>query len=134
MYRAFFDTADWISIQLRNLIITELENYDSDCIKKTVPNYYSEIRPDIVQINEDIAKARNNKDVTSKTGTIEQVKKYRKLIDKLSKYYKKVTRAKDSLEEINNEQKRKSKAKITIQIVIGLLIAAVSTFLGAIFF
>lgn len=132
LYRAFFDTADWLSIELRNSIIEGLNEYDSECIKKAIPNYYSKIRPDIVEINEEIAEARNNKDVTSRTGTIEQIEKYTGLIDKLSEYYKQIIKAKESLEELKNEQRKKSWKSIIIQIVVGLLLIVVSTIAGAV--
>ena len=39
-YRAFFDTADWFSIQLRQKITNILSSYTSDTIHKTIPNSY----------------------------------------------------------------------------------------------
>jgi len=133
LYRAFFDTADWLSTRFRSLIIEEGSSYNSDCIKKAIPNYYSDIPPDIQKINTKIADIRNNKDIASQTGTINQVNEYNNLIDKLRGYYEIIIEAKESLEELKNEQRRKSWKSIIIQIVVGLLIAVVGTIVGAVF-
>ncbi len=42
LYRAFFDTADWLSVIIRQKIITALETYDNRCITAVIPEYYKE--------------------------------------------------------------------------------------------
>ncbi len=38
-YQAFFDTADWLGIILRETILDTLSPYDHECIKAVIPGY-----------------------------------------------------------------------------------------------
>lgn len=64
-YRAYFDTADWFSIIIRERIIEILVPYSRKTILAVIPNYYSEIRPKIDIISINIADMRAKKDIAN---------------------------------------------------------------------
>jgi hypothetical protein len=64
VYRAAYDTLDWISIILRAKINMELGTYSTSAIQASIPEYYSTMRPRIDSvIPEKIAQIRGVKDI-----------------------------------------------------------------------
>jgi hypothetical protein len=82
-YRAFFDICDWLSVNLRQRLIATLKPYDNETINAVIPNYYTEIRPQIEKFCKDIADLRASKDITSKEDIIPHVEQYRIIIESL---------------------------------------------------
>ena len=123
--RAFFDICDMASINYRNKIIDVLEKYDVDEIQHAIPNYYSEIRPRIELISEEIAILRTEKRFSQKKDDDNVIEEYPKIIEELQQYYKIVNSALSSLIEI---RKKSEKAKKTHKFsniiipIIGLLV------------
>lgn len=87
LYRAFFDTADWLSIVLRERIIREIDRYDIENIIIVIPEYYQKIRPEIEATTLEIAKIRDAKDISKNNSLIEQVKHYHEKITELLTLY-----------------------------------------------
>jgi hypothetical protein len=118
MYTAFFDIADWTSMQIRNHVFMELKYFSSDVIKTAIPEYYSRIRPALDELNGKITGIREGK-IFEK---FEQVKEYAELLDKAYEYIKKIRRSQGTLIEL----RKKNRIKIMLGPIIGILAIIVS--------
>jgi len=54
VYRAGYDTVDYLSLTLKAVISEDLNAFSVDAISKALPEYYTTIKPDIEQINQEI--------------------------------------------------------------------------------
>lgn len=134
VYRAGYDTLDWTTLFLREYIANEMKEFSLEAINFVFPEYYREIRPDIEEINEAIAKVRFGKDIgepnfVSFIGYVKQMKK-------LGDYYKEVLKKKSSLIEYEGKLKKEWRRGLVVKILvgIGLIILGylISTLLGTI--
>lgn len=86
-YRAFFDTADWLSYICRKKIREMIKENTGDEISRQYPDY-PDIKQWLNQLPKDIAKIRENKDVSDKgEELIAEVNKYKHILDRLLKVY-----------------------------------------------
>ncbi len=108
--RALFDICDMISINYRNKIIDVLEDYSVEEIQSALPNYYSEIRPRIEMISEEIAFLRTDKRFKGDKKEETAEDDYPKIIEELQGYYKTINLSIPLLLEIR-EKKRKTESK-----------------------
>lgn len=108
--RALFDICDMISINYRNKIIDVLEDYSIEEIQSALPSYYSEIRPRIETISEEIASLRTEKRFNGDKKKETAVDDYPKIIEELQGYYKTINLSVPSLLEIR-EKRRKAESK-----------------------
>jgi len=116
MYTAFFDVADWTIIEIRRLVVMDLKHYNPDVIQTAIPDYYSEIRPDLDELTEKITEIRRKKTFEK----IESVDEYTQLLDKAYEYIKKIQKAQGSLIEL----KKKNRIKAMLgpaTLVVGIL-------------
>lgn len=134
--RVFYDICDMLSINYRNKIIDMLEIYTSDEIMKVIPEYYSQIRPDIENMSKRISELRSDKNF-DKQKEIENCEDYQKIIFKLKEYYETISDKNTSLVEIHKEKialdKKNKKSDVLRQIVIpiaGIVIGAVLAIVG----
>lgn len=87
VYRAFFDTADWLTYILRKWIRIKLINVgDKECIKKL--DNYEQIKKNVNEIPMKVATLRETKDVAKlnnreENTIIEEVDEYIKILDTL---------------------------------------------------
>jgi len=125
MNTAFFDVADWTINEIRRLVFMDLESYSPDVIKTAIPDYYSDIRPDLDELTEKIAEIRGRKTFEK----IESVDEYAQLLDKAYEYIKKIRKAQGSLIEL----KKKNRIKAMLGPVIGI-ISIIAAFIIALFF
>lgn len=88
-YRAFFDTADWLTYTCRKYIRENLAYSKKARMYKSTYNDYDYIRTFINQVPFEIAKYRENKDI-SNVALLEEVTTYTKTLDTLIDIYKKV--------------------------------------------
>ena len=90
-YRAFFDTADWLTFICRKAIRETLSFAAKRkmYISKYGEKDFEEIRRFINNVPFEIAKYREKKDV-SKSALLEEVEEYRVALDRLIKIYKKI--------------------------------------------
>lgn len=80
--RAYFDTADYLTISIRDSIARRLETIPNRRIKKNW-KAYAEVKTEVVNISDEIASIRKQKQ-----GSIDIVKKYQPLVRKVLDYYK----------------------------------------------
>lgn len=111
--RALFDICDMISINYRNKIIDVLEDYSVEEIQSALPSYYSEIRPRIETISEEIASLRTEKRFNTDKNAETAADEYPKIIEELQGYYKTINLSVPSLLEIR-EKRRKAESKVFI--------------------
>ena len=124
MYTAFFDVADWTIIEIRRLVVMDLKHYSPDVIQTAIPDYYSEIRPDLDELTEKITEIRRKKTFEK----LESVDEYTQLLDKAYEYIKKIQKAQGSLIEL----KKKNRIKAMLMPAISI-IAIIVTIIIAIF-
>jgi hypothetical protein len=103
IYRAFFDTADWMAIGLRADIASMLEPYSNEGIKTVLPSYYTQIRPQLETINQEIANIRGAKDVGDED-IFKKIEQYYTQVEKLLDFRKTVVAAIPSLEEYRKKE------------------------------
>ncbi|MFA6102258.1 MAG: hypothetical protein WCV67_16490 [Victivallaceae bacterium] len=121
-YRAFFDTADWFSITLREKIINSLAPYSISCIKEVLPDYYSRDRAAIDKICKDIAKIRDSKDVDRKNEVLREVTDYYAQISKLYEIWETIRDKEPSLNECSMKLFKESVWRNALTVLIGIIV------------
>jgi hypothetical protein len=86
-YRAFFDTADWLSLICKAKIFSLLEGKSPIEIVKQYPNYMQAKEIIMTTINE-VAAHREEKDISK--GMLKTAMSYKKTLDALLKVYKEI--------------------------------------------
>ena len=84
-YRAFFDTADWLSMICRDIINNVLKGTTVEEIERKY-SHYKELKEFLLKLPEMIAEQREHKDIGSDLLT--EVDQYAELLDRLIQYYK----------------------------------------------
>ncbi len=124
--RAFFDICDMLSINYRNRIIDVLQTFSLEAINSALPTYYSEIKPRLYKIDEEVATLRTSAR-TNPDAEPDAIKTYAAIIQELKGYNDIVINALPSLNEIH----KKTAAKTLITqwiipiggIIIGVIIS-----------
>ena len=130
--RAFYDICDMLSVNYRNKIVDALENYSSENITAALPNYYSEIRPDIEELSNRIAKLRLDNGF-NKADEENHIQCYMEIINKLKEYYQQIIKVTPSLEELKKREKKTKRKNIITQYIIpivSVVVAVVSIIIG----
>ena len=131
--RAFFDICDMASINYRNMIIDLLEKYDADVIRGAIPEYYSQIRPDMDAITNKIINYRNSKGMPGDEEDLFQ--RYKDDVFKLKEYFSSISSKLPVLEEIYTKEMRKQKKANNptyvgvVVAVIGIIVAIILRFI-----
>lgn len=87
VYRAFFDTADWLTFECRKQIRETLVQIPYDEIKERYPQY-DEVKEFLAAVPLEIADIRSDKDIgKSSKGIVDVVRRYKEKLDKLIKIY-----------------------------------------------
>jgi hypothetical protein len=110
LFRAAYDSLDYLSIEITNAILDKVEPYSNEAIREVIPEYFDKIRPDLDDISKTIASIRVSKDMDDKN--CDDLDRYIAEIDKLRSYHQDVMRKKNSLTEyeMKAESKRKSES------------------------
>lgn len=127
--RSFFDIADWLGINIRKKIINLLHPYSHNCINVVIPEYYKQYRPSVEEMNIKIAELRGAKDSAKGAESLEEVRKYKKQIDRLLEVCRDIVTHIPSLEDCHNRENRKTKLGIIVKILL-VVLGAVLAFLG----
>jgi len=98
-YRSFFDAADWLSVCIREHIIKALSGYSPQCLVAVMPTYYTTIRPRIDQICKEIAIIRGKKDIAKDKDLVDEVGRYRDILNELLRINEQVQNAIPALAE-----------------------------------
>lgn len=88
-YRAFFDTADFMSIILRSKMVDRLKAYRLEEILSVYPEY-RDMKRDVTEIADQIVQLRMKKDIGNVQDIYDLIIKYKKVIESLIEYYRTV--------------------------------------------
>ncbi|MCX5675249.1 MAG: hypothetical protein NTX87_09590 [Planctomycetota bacterium] len=136
-YRAFFDVADWVSIEVRGKIRSLVEPFSPECLMAVVPDYYSTYRTEIEQTSLDIAAIRDGKDAGNRERILDQVESYRKKLDRMIEIALILERKLPAMLEYKQKESRaslrKSVAEIVIAVVAGVILIGIGWLLGQYF-
>jgi len=127
LYRAFFDVADWLSINLRESIIKEFSGFSHECIQAVIPEYYTEIVPTIEKVSKKIAVLRNDKDVVAPDAD-RQMDSYEEILKGLHEKITNVRAKKGGLIECEKRLERGKVKELIIKILLVLLGAIAGVF------
>lgn len=131
--RALFDICDMISINYRTKIIDVLEGYEVEEINSAIPTYYSDIRPKIEEISENIANLRTSKRFSNVSEEETAVDEYPKVIEELKGYYTTINKAIPSLIDIKKKNKKKKLNNMIAQKIIpiaSIIVAIIIAIIG----
>ncbi len=132
VYRAGYDTVDFLSLTIKGIIASDLKGYSVEAIKTILPEYYSTIKPDITTLNEEITQFRKNKDVAhvQSNHLIQYIKKVKRIVE----YHKKISKAIPQLNELetklSNDKRNKEIYDWGKRIVIGIIIFLFGIWVG----
>ncbi len=107
-YRAFFDTADWTAIYLREKIINTLSNYSPAAIRQAVPNYMS-MKTRVDSISAMISHLREKKDIGKTSELLPGIEHYEQLLNELFDIYYRIMESETYITELNNVENYKNK-------------------------
>lgn len=130
--RAFFDICDLVAINYRNKIIDSLEEYTVTEINTAIPEYYTEIRPEIEKISNRIAFLRTEKRFTEDEESESAIDEYPEIVKRLQEYLELVNSAVPSLLEIRNKSKNAKRANLFIQWIIPIGAIVIGSIIGII--
>ena len=87
-YRAFFDTADWLSFSLRKNLRQRIQRIPFEKREALVPDYTGTVAL-LNQYPFEVSKARNEKDIVNK-GTDDTIERYEKILQQLISLYQNI--------------------------------------------
>lgn len=94
-YRAFFDTADWLTLICRERINTLLKGKSKEEVEQKYPNY-GEFKEMLLELPHEIADLREKKDAGKTSESfLNDIDRYVEILDKLLSYYKELAKAID---------------------------------------
>jgi len=126
VYRAGYDSLDWISIQFRKKLLDEISEFSSETLIKIFPKYYQEIKPDFEIASSEISKIRSRKDIGDPDA--DDLIKYAEIIRRLKNHLEEIDKIKVSLIEYETKH-RKGERYMYVREAILIIIA---TIMGAI--
>jgi hypothetical protein len=117
IYRAFFDTADYYSMVLREKIINLLKKYSSNTIHKVIQDYYSDKRIYLEKINKEIADIRGKKDIGNESNILPSIDIYFSKIEKIDTIYQDILSKIPQLDDLHKIENKKKKRKFILSIM-----------------
>ncbi len=140
IYRAGYDALDMTCLTLKDKISDIMNNYSIDTINAVFPSYYKKVKVDLVALDEEIAKARNTKDVGNPLH--DKFMDYVGLSKRLKNYYILVMRKAPVMTDYEQKLRKKEKRRILIggvsigvkTIVIAVVTAIIAVVTGIIGF
>jgi len=138
LYRAGYDSLDYLSVGITKNILKNLEPFSNDAIVAIIPEYYSRILPDLDNISRTIAEIRASKDMDTKSDDfdrhIEAIEKLRLhnvgILGKMKSLIEFEARVKEQQEE---ERKAESRRDVKNMIIGGLIVGIIILIIQSIF-
>ncbi|MCM1262954.1 MAG: hypothetical protein NC313_09560 [Butyrivibrio sp.] len=143
LHRGYSDSVEWIYVSVLDEYTSFLKNFNTEQIAKGFPNYYSEIRPELDKIKNQIDKYKINKSIEKVSDAIteeeavelaEASNQYlsENLIHKLRQYLEMLHERQGTLLEIANRDRKEEKRKtIKDNIILPIITGMVGAVLGA---
>jgi hypothetical protein len=129
IYRAGYDACDIIAINLYEQIDKMLSPYSSDTIVKVMPNYYSEIKPNLEKLYKQIQNEKIKKGIDEDSFASTYFDGYDSLISKVQDVKLEIEHKMSTLEKLQNkdsEIEKQSKRNYYITLFIGIISLAVA--------
>jgi len=122
VFRAGYDALDWLNISYFKKISNLLKKYHREDIRDAIPDYYSKIQMNLIEIKKKIVEYRSQKDV----GTLEKnvFNGYIEKIQELDEYYEEIIAKQEQL--ISIKRKRIKETILGIPFLVGTLIGIIS--------
>ena len=130
VYRAGYDSLDWISIQFRKKLSEETSEFSSETLAKIFPKYYQEIKPDFEIASSKISEIRARKDIGDPN--TDDLIKYAEIIKRLKNHLEEINKIKVSLIEYENEQKKRESDSHVREAILIIGAAIIGAIVGAI--
>lgn len=129
-YRAFFDVADWVSIEMRGIIRSLVEPFSPECLTAVVPEYYGTYKVEIEQISLDIARIRDSKDAGKRQKILHEVESYRQKLDRIIEIALTLNRKLPALQDYKQKEGRESLRKSAVEVVVAVIAGVVLVGIG----
>lgn len=124
VYRAAYDTLDWLSLTLKDRIIDELQEFSLDTIQAVLPEYFTEIKPRLEQIlSDEVARLRIEKDVAAKSE--ENLVKYGQVTAELKRLFQIIINKKSALVEHHVRLKKSRLRQLLWRIIEGVAVVVI---------
>jgi len=125
VYRAAYDTLDWVSLTLKDRIVDELRGFSLETIQAVLPEYFTKIKPRVEQIQAgEITRLRMEKDVARKSE--ENLVKYGQVTAELKQLYQTISNRKSALVEhqshLKQSRRKKLIQRIAVDVAIGITV------------
>lgn len=144
LQRAYSDSIEWIYVSIKEVYIDTLAEYTTEQIQYAIPEYYSEIKPQMCRIEEIINKYKIGKSIEEtihpeilSDDELEQLNKATKeylennVVEKMTNYLYLLYEREESLIEIKYKDKKKVRKEIVIKdITIPLALLVIGVVLG----
>lgn len=143
LHRGYSDSVEWIYVSVLDEYTSFLRTFTTEQIAKGFPDYYSEIRPELDKIKNQIDKYKINKSIEKVSDVITEEEEVKlaeasnqylsgDLVHKLSQYLEMLHERQGTLLEIANRDKEEEKGKtIKDGIVLPIITGVVGAVLGA---
>lgn len=124
VYRAGYDSLDYISVKLTKSILETTEKYSSTTIQAICPKYYRDTKPSLQSYAEEIAIIRSNKDVGETNN--EDFDKYIEIVNKIKDYHTEIVKIEGSFAEYERKNKQENYRNVLITIIGTVLATAIA--------
>lgn len=128
-YRAFFDIADWLAILYREKISAVVAAHSVDCLRDVIPEYYSDIRPELEAACQQIATVRSEKDI-ARDDSLAQVQSYWAILERLDGFWSRLASAESALHEHTAKERSEKRTGLVAQVMLGLVLTLVGAAAG----
>lgn len=133
LQRAYSDVLEWYFLTVKNMCVKTLTPYESEQIIHAIPNYYSEIKPFLMQFEKNLAFYKENKSSEKNDLTSEENADFILFnsddFNKLGKIFETVQKSEASLMEMRSKGKKKN---IITAVIIPVITCIVGTVVGGI--
>ncbi len=127
--RAGYDAFEIMASNLGNILIDKLDKYSTSTLTKVFPEYYSIIKPKLIEIRAKIAEIRKRKK-NSETGIDYAFSSYFDEVLKLLEFNKQADYHIPSLEEYIYKMKKEQRGNRRERIFQGIIIGIISAIIG----
>jgi len=124
VYRAAYDTLDWISLTLRGRISDELQNFSLETIQAALPDYFTVIKPRIEHLlGNEVTKLRMEKDIAAKSE--KNLVAYTKVTAEFKDLFQKIIDALPALVEHRGRLKQAQRRQLTLRVVENVVVGLI---------
>ena len=128
VYRACYDSLDWISVNVKEELINELKPYSPTAIKEVIPNYYSEISTSIPKYERRITELKARKDISSVNS--EDLIEFAGIVKELSEIRQQIRDSLGGLIDYESKRKKETTSTDIKNLLIGFFSGLILVLIG----